>query len=126
VFGRIKEQTQRAKEELQSEGFEVFDAYHELDEKFVKHYQWCPYQQILPIIGADQRVYTCQDKAYNLDCGTLGSIKDVRFKDFWFNNRDKFFKINPSKHCNHHCVSNGKNMLIHDYLNANPDHLPFV
>lgn len=126
VFGMIKEQTQRAKDELQDDGFEIFDAYHNLDEKFEKSYEWCPYQQILPVIGADQRIYSCQDKAYNLDCGVLGSIKDKSFKEFWFNEREKFFKINPAKHCNHHCVSNGKNMLIHDYLNANPDHLTFV
>ncbi|WP_321405132.1 radical SAM protein [Maridesulfovibrio sp.] len=126
VFGRIKDQTQRVIQELQDSSFEVFDSYHALDEKFDKPYQWCPYQQILPVIGADQRIYSCQDKAYNLDCGVLGSIKEMSFKEFWFNNRDKFFKINPSKDCAHHCVSNGKNMLIHDYMNANPDHLPFV
>ncbi|CCO23458.1 radical SAM protein [Maridesulfovibrio hydrothermalis] len=126
VFDKIKEQTLRAQEELADDGFEVFDSYHRLDEKFDKNYDWCPYQQILPIIGADQRVYSCQDKAYNLDCGVLGSIKDQRFKTFWFDGVEKFFKINPSCDCNHHCVSNGKNMLIHEYLGADPDHLAFV
>ncbi|ACS78621.1 radical SAM protein [Maridesulfovibrio salexigens] len=126
VFGRIKEQTQRAKAELQSDGFEVFDAYHELDEKFDKQYTWCPNLQIQPVIAADQRVYTCHDKAYNLDAGVLGSIKDQSFKDFWFSNQDKFYEINPIRHCQHHCVANRTNKLIHEYLNVNPDHLPFV
>ncbi|OEU66051.1 MAG: radical SAM protein [Desulfovibrio sp. S3730MH75] len=126
VFEKIKAQTQRAIEELADNSFEVFDSYHHLDEKFEKSYDWCPYQQILPIIGADQRVYSCQDKAYNLDCGVLGSIKEQRFKDFWNNGRDKFFDIMPGRDCNHHCVSNSKNMLIHEYLGADPDHLAFV
>lgn len=126
VFEKIKEQTQRAVEELADDNFEVFDSYHHLDEKFEKNYDWCPYQQILPIIGADQRIYSCQDKAYNLDCGVLGSIKEQRFKDFWFDGQEKFFKIKPSRDCNHHCVSNGKNIMIHEYLGADPDHLPFV
>lgn len=126
VFEKIKEQTQRAVEELAGDSFEVFDSYHHLAEKFEKTYDWCPYQQILPIIGADQRVYSCQDKAYNLDCGVLGSIKEQRFRDFWFDGQEKFFTIKPSRDCNHHCVSNTKNMMIHEYMGADPDHLPFV
>lgn len=126
IFNKVKEQTSRAIEELADEHFEIFDSYHELDEKFKKAYTWCPYLQILPIIAADQRVYSCQDKAYNLSCGVLGSIRDKRFIDFWTNDKDKFFTINPSRDCNHHCVANSKNRLVHEYLNAAPDHLPFV
>lgn len=126
IFEKVKEQTIRVRQELQSPDFEVFDAYHELDEKFDKCYDWCPHLQIQPVIAADQRVYSCHDKAYNLDSGVLGSIRNQRFKDFWFDNAEKFHRINPSRHCNHHCVANRTNMLIHEYLNANPDHLPFV
>ncbi len=82
--------------------------------------------QILPVIGADLNIYPCQDKAYNLDEGLIGSIKDVRFKDFWFSDKNKFFKINPFKSCDHHCVANAKNRLILDYLNVNEGHLAFV
>ena len=123
-FDEAKVLSIKAKEELEDENFEVFDSYHYLEDKFEKDYSWCPYSQILPIIGADLNIYPCQDKAYNLENGLVGSIKDKSFKEFWFNEKEKFFKINPSSHCNNHCVANGKNKMILDYLNV--DHLGFV
>jgi len=126
IFEKIKGQVKKAIETLVDDEFEIFDAYHALDDKFKKEYNWCPYLQILPVIGADQNIYSCQDKAYNLKEGLIGSIKNKRFKDFWFSNKSKFFKINPSLHCNHHCVSNAKNRLIVEYLGVDEGHLEFV
>jgi len=125
-FDQVKGQVQKAKQDLGGNGFEIYDAYHELDEKFTKNYNWCPYLQILPVIGADLNVYSCQDKAYNLEEGLLGSIKEMRFKEFWFADKNKFFKINPSRQCNHHCVANGKNKMVLEYLDADNEHLGFV
>lgn len=126
MFEQVKEQIDKAKSELEEKYFEIFDAYHTQLETFQKQYSWCPYLQLLPVVGADQNVYSCQDKAYNLDCGLIGSIKNIRFKDFWLSNKDKFFKINPSRDCNHHCVADGKNQLVWDYLHADKEHLAFV
>jgi MoaA/NifB/PqqE/SkfB family radical SAM enzyme len=123
-FNEAKQLSKRVKDELEDSTFEVFDSYHYLEDKFDKDYTWCPYSQILPVIGADLNIYPCQDKAYNLDNGLVGSIKNKSFKDFWFNDKDKFFKINPSKDCQNHCVANGKNQMILDYLDV--EHLGFV
>jgi len=125
-FDMVKEQARRAKEDFENDAFEIFDAYHELDVKFKKDYTWCPYLQILPIIGADLNIYPCQDKAYNLDEALIGSIKDQRFKDFWFTDKSKFFKVKPAKVCNHHCVANEKNRLIIEYLESDEEHVGFV
>lgn len=125
-FQSAKNQIRKAIEDLSEDKFEIFDAYHKLDEEFNKKYAWCPYLQILPVIGADLNIYPCQDKAYNLDDGLIGSIKDIRFKDFWFSNKSNFFRINPSIHCNHRCVADKKNRLILDYLGADKEHLVFV
>ena len=46
----------------------------------LKDYTWCPYLQILPVIGADLNIYPCQDKAYNLEHGLVGTIRNQRFK----------------------------------------------
>jgi len=46
VFLRVKEQIARAIDDLSDDRFEVYDAYHSLDEKFKKDYDWCPYLQI--------------------------------------------------------------------------------
>lgn len=67
-----------------------------------------------------------QDKSYNLDEGVVGSIKEERFKDFWFDGKEKFFRLNPSRDCNHHCLANHKNLLIHEYVNADKEHVGFV
>lgn len=125
-FAAVKEQVGRAIDEHTGGDFEIYDTYHKIDEKFHKDYTWCPYQQVLPVIGADCNVYTCQDKAYNLDTGCLGSIADQRFRDFWLESKERFFQVNPSRDCNHHCVSNAKNKLIFEYLGADPEHLGFV
>ncbi|MEW6087945.1 MAG: radical SAM protein [bacterium] len=126
IFDTVKEKVSRSVSDFSSKDFEIFDSYHLLEEKFAKDYNWCPYQQVLPVIGADLNIYPCQDKAYNLDEGLIGSIKNQSFKDFWFGDKNQFFKINPSKVCNHHCVANEKNKMILEYLNTEEGHLEFV
>ncbi len=125
-FDDVNAQIEQAKRDFESERFEVYHAYHRQEVVFEKQYHWCPFLQILCVIGADLRVYACQDKAYNLDSGLLGSIQEMRFKDFWMNNKDKFFQINPALHCNHHCVADGKNKLVLEYLGADFEHGEFV
>ncbi len=126
IFDRVKEEVARAAGTFAGDGFEIFDSYHRQLDSFQKVYTWCPYLQILPVIGADQNVYSCQDKAYNLDCGLIGSIRNRRFRDFWTDGKDKFFAIDPSRVCNHHCVADSKNRMVLEYLQANAEHLAFV
>lgn len=126
IFDEVKAQALKAKQLLEDESFEIYDTYHLLEDKFEKNYTWCPYPQVLPVIGADLNVYPCQDKAYNLENGLIGSIKDISFKEFWLSDKSKFFKINPKIHCNNHCVANNKNHMILDYLDVDDDHLGFV
>ncbi len=125
-FKEAQKQINKATKELKEDNFEVYDSYHKMSGKFKKNYTWCPYIQILTVIGADLNIYTCQDKAYNLSSGLIGSIKNKRFREFWFADKNKFFKLNPSIQCQHHCISNKKNELILEYLDADPLHLPFV
>ncbi|MDD3465836.1 MAG: radical SAM protein [Campylobacterales bacterium] len=126
IFDIVKEQTARAMTDFSSDQFEIYDSYHTQLDSFEKAYHWCPYSQILMVIGADLNIYPCQDKAYNLDTGLIGDIKDMRFKDWWFSDKNNFFKIDPSKVCNHHCVADGKNKMILEYLDADKAHLGFV
>lgn len=125
-FNLVKEQIQRAIIEFRSASFEIFDSFYEQLRTFHKDYDWCPYVQINPVVGADLNVYSCHDKAYNLDEGLLFSIKGRNFKEGWLADKGQFFKINPPCHCNHHCVVNEKNKMILEYLNLDRDHLEFV
>ncbi len=126
IFVQTRKEIERIVVHFHSDQFEIFDSYHTQLESFAKNYRWCPYMQILPIIGADLNIYPCQDKAYNIDDGLLGSIKSQSFKQFWFNGQDKFYKIDPSAICNHHCVADNKNRLLLEYLEADQEHLGFV
>lgn len=126
IFQGVKEAIARARQACAGAAFEIYDAYHEIARDFRKDYSWCPYQQVLCVVGADRNVYSCQDKAYNLESGLLGSVRERRFRDFWLEGKDKFFGINPARDCNHHCVADGKNRMILDYLGADPEHRCFV
>lgn len=105
---------------------QIFDSYHLQLETFNKSYDWCPYLQICPVIGADLNIYACHDKAYNLQSGLLFSIKDRSFKEAWMSDKKNFYKIKPCKDCNHHCVVDEKNKILLEYLNADKEHLEFV
>lgn len=107
--------------------FSIIDHYHELESLFDKEYTWCPFLQFLTVVGADQYVYTCQDKAYT-DAGRMGSIAERTFKDFWFSTENQRFlyELNPSASCAHHCVSHTKNLALHDYLSLDKEHSFFV
>ena len=116
-----------ASQALADERFAVLNHYHDLEDRFEKHYHICPFLQFLTVIGADQQVYTCQDKAYT-QSGRMGSIADRTFKDFWFSEENQKFlrTFDPSVQCGHHCVSHAKNLAIHDYLSLDKDHAYFV
>jgi MoaA/NifB/PqqE/SkfB family radical SAM enzyme len=122
----VKHQINKAMDALADGSFEVYDAYHELDERFKKDYTWCPYLQINPVIGADLNIYPCHDKAYNLGNGVIGSCKNQRFKDYWFSDKNNFFMTNPSIHCNHHCMANRTNKMLFEYLDTDKTHGAFV
>ena len=112
---------------LVGKNFSIINHYHDLNSRFDKSYVTCPFIFYRPVIGADCKVYSCQDKAYTRS-GMLGSIEDISFKEFWFSKetRDKIYKHNPSLLCKHHCISHLKNELIHEYLRIDKDHLPFT
>ncbi len=116
-----------ARAELEDEGFKLVDHYHELETRFDKAYSICPFMQFLTVIGADECVYSCQDKAYSED-GRLGSFAASSFKEFWFSeeNRRRVWNLNPSVQCRHHCVAHRKNEAILDYLSIDREHGYFV
>ncbi len=112
---------------IESERFKILNYYHDLEERFEKKYNTCPFLQLLTVVGADQYVYTCQDKAYT-ESGKMGSIVDRSFKDYWFSDESQIFlsHFDPSVKCGHHCVSHAKNVAIHEYLSIDQEHGYFV
>jgi len=126
IKDEVARQITRAND-LQDESFAVLNHYHDLEELFEKRYTTCPFLQFLVVVGADQQVYTCQDKAYTAS-GKMGTLDGRSFRDFWFSSRNRDFlkSFNPSASCGHHCVSHTKNLAILDYLNLDEEHGYFV
>lgn len=126
-FRKVEDAIRQAKEQLEDQSFKVIDKFHEVDDKFGKHYRFCPFLSFLNVIAADLNVYTCQDKAYTHD-GILGSIKDRSLTELWCSQeyRDRVRAINPETTCRHHCVSHAKNLALIDYLSTDARHLEFV
>lgn len=122
----VASQIERART-LESDDFTLLNHYHDLDERFDKHYANCPSLGFLTVIGADCTVYTCQDKAYTKS-GTLGSIRERSFREFWFSeeNRQRMLAVDPSKICAHHCVAHQKNLALQQVMALDPEHAVFV
>ena len=113
--------------EIEDGHFRVVDHYHALGGRFDRQGSRCPMAYLLTIIGADLSVYSCQDKAYTPG-GALGSIRETRFRDFWFSDElaQRLAAIDPSRACRHHCVASSKNERINEMLAIDPDHAGFV
>ncbi|MEK9661604.1 MAG: radical SAM/SPASM domain-containing protein [Alphaproteobacteria bacterium] len=116
-----------AARDLEDDGFQIVDHYHERSERFDKPYRNCPFPRFLTVIGADCGVYACQDKAYT-EAGRLGSLRTRRFREFWFSdeNRERLAGIDPATACRHHCVADAKNRAILELLGMEPEHVAFV
>lgn len=123
---RVRQEIDEAKT-LQNDSFSILDHYHDLPSRFEKSYSFCPYLSLLTVIGADQKVYTCQDKAYT-DKGLIGSLENTSFKNFWFaeETRKKLFELDPRESCKHHCVTQSKNETLYEFLTLDSDHAHFV
>lgn len=80
-----------------------------------KTYDWCPISLISPVIGADLKIWSCCDKAYNDDVGIMGDLNYNTLID-WYNESHSL--LNPCLDCKHKCLGHDKNVRIFRYLEA--------
>lgn len=82
-------------------------------------YSRCFYMEIVPVIAADQCVYTCHNSAYE-PYAKIGSIKKQSFKKMWFSKKTlKFFRNFNPKVCNHECANDEKNRILNEFASCN-------
>lgn len=99
----------------------VYDSYHITQEAKKREYDKCYFSQIVPVIGADQNIYTCHNKAYDPK-GIIGSIKGEKFSKIWFSeNTKKFFENFKTSLCKHQCANDTKNIIINEIVNCHGD-----
>lgn len=119
IEGSVMAQLSEIKGKLVSETFSVNSTY-DTDSPVhstVRPYHRCLFAQVVPVVGADQRVYACRNKAYD-SSGVIGSIADKSFKELWESEeaRRALEEIDPSIHCKHQCAAEHKNRLITEYM----------
>lgn len=123
----VESEIRKVQEHLVDSRFKVANHYHRENQTFQKPYHRCSFSKLLTVVGADQNLYFCQDKAYT-DGGYLGSMKNQSFIEAW--NSDEVQKrlngIDPSRDCRHHCVAHQKNLLLEEYLSSDFNHIEFV
>lgn len=112
----VTEQIEKARQQFADETFNIGSTYNKYflnNAKFVERPKKCYWMQIVPVIGADNNVYTCHNKAYD-NSGMIGTIKDKSFEDLWFSPKtaEFFRKFDPKKKCQHECSSHERNILI--------------
>lgn len=85
-------------------------------------YNRCYFMQTVPVVGADQNVYACHNKAYD-KTGLIGSIREQRFITLWASEEAKkvFETLNPQCDCRHQCANDLKNRHIMNLVNAARD-----
>lgn len=86
-------------------------------------YTRCHFGQVVPVIGADQNVYACHNKAYD-HTGLIGSIKHQSFKRLWMDGEAAAFfdRLNPQESCQHQCANCAKNQIIQKMIDSSGDH----
>jgi MoaA/NifB/PqqE/SkfB family radical SAM enzyme len=87
-----------------------------------RHYTRCHFGQVVPVVGADQNVYACHNKAYD-HTGLVGSIRNQSFEQMWMGgDAEKFFAtLNPQVSCRHQCANDAKNLIIQKMIDSAGD-----
>jgi MoaA/NifB/PqqE/SkfB family radical SAM enzyme len=85
-----------------------------------REYPRCFYMEMVPVIAADQGVYTCHNNAYE-PAGKIGSIKHQSFRRMWASRTTaEFFKgFKPGKVCTHECSNDEKNRILNEFATCN-------
>jgi len=100
----------------------IYDSYKIKEDAIKRKYNKCYFMQIVPVIGADLKIYNCHNKAYSND-GVIGNISNKKFSEVWFseNTKQYFQEFRPDILCNHQCANDKKNENIHEIINCYGD-----
>lgn len=123
-------QIKRAKDEFESESFQIINNYEKdcEDKQFSgQTFPVCYTCRFVTVIAADQCVYLCHTRAYDSNA-MIGDIREKSFKELWNSEStvQKLKSLNPKTDCKNFCVYEERNKLIEAYYNVNKNHVNFV
>ncbi|MEY8332175.1 radical SAM protein [Lachnospiraceae bacterium 47-T17] len=94
---------------------------------FERQYSKCPVKEFLCVIGANSKVYYCQDKAYLSD-GKVCDLAEKSFKEAWYSDEvtSLFRNFDAKIFCKQHCVHDSRNELLNSFLGMDRNHVNFI
>jgi len=118
----VREQLDDIKATYNNKSKVVYDSYNIDNQNCFCSYKQCYSMQVIPVIGADKKVYNCHNKAYDMT-GLIGSIENNSFSDLWFSKEtaNHFKQFRPDLDCKHQCANNAKNEFIHELMDCYGD-----
>lgn len=124
------EQIQRAKEDFESDTFQIINNYESdwNDKNFsTQSFPTCYTCRMVTVIAADQKIYLCHTRAYDSEA-VVGDIRDKSFYEVWYSEetRSKLLGLDPQKECKNFCAFQERNQLIQAYFDVNYDHINFI
>ena len=127
---QVTDEINRAEQELSDSNFKIINLYtadFEDSVFFERQYSRCPIKEFICVIGANQKVYYCHDKAYLSD-GVVCDIRNKSFREVWFSEEvtSLFKNFNAKAVCRQHCIYDSRNNLINSFLDMDKNHVNFV
>ncbi len=127
---QVTEELERADKDLSDRNFKIINLYTSDFENsifFERQYSRCPIKEFICVIGANQKVYFCHDKAYLSD-GVVCDIRNKAFREAWFSNdvNSLFENFDAKSVCRQHCVYDSRNELINSFLDMDRNHINFI
>lgn len=126
----VTDELARATKELEGNRFRVINLYtDDFSDSvvFERQYSKCPLKEFICAIGANAKVYYCQDKAYLSD-GMVCDLMQGQFKELWFSQatNNKFANFDARFICKQHCVHDSRNEMINSFLEMDRNHANFI
>lgn len=126
----VTQELMQLQRELDDEEFRIINLYTaDFTDSvvFKREYSECPIKEFICVIGANQKVYYCHDKAYLSD-GCIGDISRQTFRNLWQSGEtaELFRKFDAITVCRQHCVYDSRNKIINSFLNMDRNHINFV
>lgn len=124
IKNKVQEDLKKIKAQYDSPEFKIYDSYGQVNDQYIskRKYPKCYFNQVVPVVGADMKIYTCHNQAYSND-SVVASIEKQSFAQAWFSEEtQKFFdEFNCQNTCTNQCAADKKNEFITELLEANGD-----
>lgn len=130
IKDEITKTLEKLQDKLTTDKFKIIDLYtgdFASSVIFERQYNKCPMKEFVCAIGANSKVYFCQDKAYIHD-GEVADLSEQSLAEAWYSEsvNELFGNFDARKRCQQHCVHDSRNELLNSFLKMDRNHVNFI